>query len=440
MRWWLRQLAAGSLAALAALTTPAEAKPAQGAPQGSEAEVVAALSEFSRGDPDAALYCTDAAKMMGALQAFGAKSGKAMPPELGMILAPGAPLSLSLWTGPGGKKLGRMRLQTTMPLEQLALGMRRSAKIVSMDDGVIQTEGASGRQTWRQIGDSVEVLDEGIDLRSEGWDVTPLVAAGHGAVGQPGCTVAINGAMLPKKPMPDSRILLHMPFESGQGMFFAASSPKFAELDDLPEPAPPTLDLRAASPPDALLVIGIALSQLDLDDVLEGEKRTAYQYVQRKLPAAGVMLAVRRGNGSPTLSAAIPMERQIGAWWLMRRLRSVLDKKDVPYERISGTELRITTPKGELFVTSERGRLLLSTDAAQIVAMDRQRGDPWLSGRTAELAAEYPIVLSSRILPGKASGLSTLPVPITIAVDMEAGILRGYLVFPPGLSSMLPGL
>lgn len=429
-RAWITLAAAVALIA-GALPGTAEARGADG---GAEAQTLAALEEFSQGDPDVAMYCTDARQMIKLFTTLGSRLGTPMSSEFERLLAPGSPISFALWKD--GRR-GRMRLQSVVPMETLVIGMQRSATVIATGDGMLQTQSPSGVQTWRQVGEAIEVVDEGLELKGEGWDLASLAATGQGALGRPGCVIAINMTRMPKRSIPGGYLLLHIPADAAKGMFFAMTSPEAAKLTDLPRPALPDLDLYAPAPPDVLLVLGVALRDLEIDALIDEENAAAWRRLQRRMPAAGMVVAVSRTDGRPGLSAAIPMERQIGAWWLMRRLRSLLDKTDVVYEEISRTEIRIRSPKGELLVTAERGRLLISSDAGQMAAMALKRGEPWISGRAAELAAEYPLVLSANALPIPGA-TAPLDMPITLALGVSDGVLHGFITAPPNLLTMAP--
>ena len=93
-----------------------------------------------------------------------------------------------------------------------------------------------------------------------------------------------------------------------------------------------------------------------------------------------------------------------------------------------------------LLVTAQKGRLLVSTDAAQNSAMESGRGEPWLTGRAAELAAEYPFLLTSNVLPGKDKQVTALPSPITLAVGLTDGVMHGFLVLPVGLPALIESI
>ena len=399
------------------------------------------MAEFSRGSPDVVVHCTDAAQMVKAVATVGQQMGKPLPIKLEGVLRPGSPFSFAMWME---TKQARMKMETEVPLELLVGGMLKGAEIVSQEaspaGSVIHTRRDSGMQTWRRVGDGIEMMDDGIDLSAPGWDMAPLAAVGGRFLAQPGCSVLVDGAKIPKKPTPDAHILLHIPFDTAQGVFFAMTSPEIAKLKSSPAPSLTAPDLRTMTPQDALMVLGVGLNDLDLSEVLEGAERRKWNRLRRRLPVDGLIVGMSRSAGRLAISAAVPMDRPIGAAGLMCRLRSVLNRTEVEYEKVSATELRIESPGGVLLVTAQRGRLLVSTDAAQISAMESGRGEPWLTGRAAELAAEYPFLLTSNVLPGKDKQVTALPSPITLAVGLTDGVMHGFLVLPVGLPALIESI
>ena len=392
------------------------------------------LKEFSRGSPDVVIHCTDATQMVSAVAAVGQQMGKPLPVKLEGVLRPGSPFSFAMWME---TKRGRMRMETELPMELVIGGMLKKAEIVSQEGDTLHTRGDTGMQTWRRIGDGIEMMDDELDLSAPGWDPAPLMASGGAFLQQPGCTVLVDGSKIPKKPIPGAHILLHIPFDTAQGVFFAMTSPEIASLKSSPAPSLTAPDLRTLTPQDALMVLGVGINDIDMSDVLEGKERRNWDRLRRRLPVDGLIVGLSRSNGRLAVSAAIPMERPIGAAGLMCRLRSVLNRADMEYEKMSATELRIDSPGGMLLVTAQTGRLLISTDAAQISAMESGRGEPWLTGRAAELAAQYPFLLTSNVLPGKDKQVTAIPSPITLAIGLTDGVVHGFLVIPVGLPALL---
>jgi hypothetical protein len=64
-----------------------------------------------------------------------------------------------------------------------------------------------------------------------------------------------------------------------------------------------------------------------------------------------------------------------------------------------------------------------------MLEMQTPQGNPWVTGRTAELSGQYPLVISLGSLPAE-GGEEQLPAPLTLSFGVTDGIVNGYVVLP----------
>jgi hypothetical protein len=149
------------------------------------------------------------------------------------------------------------------------------------------------------------------------------------------------------------------------------------------------------------------------------------------------MLGIMETSPKPTGGLVVPMARKIPAAWLSRRVQKLLTKAGMPFTVQDKTHLSVQAGPAGLTLSFERGRILAASDLSLLAAMERGQGVSWLSGRAGELAAEYPLVLVSNVIPGEdGEAPQRLPAPISIAIGAEDGVVHGYFVLPMSLGEL----
>ncbi|MDP2306281.1 MAG: hypothetical protein Q8P18_09670 [Pseudomonadota bacterium] len=243
----------------------------------------------------------------------------------------------------------------------------------------------------------------------------------------PGCLVAMHiedgkvGAL---------DVVTHLSFTEGQPATFVATVPGLSASEGIPlgGAVPPVARTREL--PQAVMVIGVGLDGVDFSSFLNGKDLRQARRFQRLFPVTGgTTVALLQMEPSPRVAAVIPFAGHMPARKVARRTLRLAKHADLAVERLDATHLTVSAGPFVILATASDNRLDLSTDRAALPA-GAQVGEPWVSGGVAELAATWPILLTTRILPTGAGPARVLPRPMYVALDLEDGLVKGVIDVP----------
>jgi len=387
------------------------------------------LKSISQGDPDISVVCSSASQAIEGLKTMGSINEKIseMPKLPAQLFAPQSSLAIAVWPQ---QHWIRMRFQTSLSLEDVATLMEKPGAERKMDGKalIITTKGG---EVVRVGADKNEVEITSVEApNTEASVLSPLLAPSIDALNRPGCAMMMSNLPDMPKQMAGSHILLHLPFEKSEGIYFAVTAPALAEIPDVtpPQKAPPAVSSYLA--PQVVMVLGVSLAELDIQKAFEGEKLRTFKKFRRAFPIAdGTVIALLDGGGQPIVGMSVPMERHRRDAAMIRRITKILKKKQLPFTQPDKTHISIQAGKFEIQLTAQDGRYLVANNAALLMSMAQNAGQPWISGKTQELVSQYPIVMVSHVIPVE-DALKTLDAPISLALGFENGVLSGYLVLP----------
>lgn len=257
----------------------------------------------------------------------------------------------------------------------------------------------------------------------------------------PGCVVAMHVA---DDELGAVDIAAHMSFTEGQPATFVISLPglQSSEAILLEGAVPPVVITPEA--PQAVVVIGFGLDSVDFSTFLEGKELRQARRLQNLFPVTGgTTVALLQMEPMPRVAAVIPFAGRMPARKVARRALRLAKMAELDVVRIDATHLTISAGALDILATARDGRLDLSTDPGALNSMQvastttdgALTGEPWVSGAVAELAATWPLVFTTRILPaGDGLPARVLPRPLYVALDFEDALLKGLIdvPLPPG--------
>lgn len=250
-----------------------------------------------------------------------------------------------------------------------------------------------------------------------------------------GCAVLFHGPAADLGPID---LGAHFAFEAHRPMHFVVSSEKLHALDGVVFRPRIPAEVRTETLPEAVVVLGVGLDGINFSRFLSGKGLTRARRLQRQLPVtAGATIGVLQTTPTPAYGISLPMARAIPAHRLLRRTRRVLDALDMTITPRDALHVAADLGMDHLEIAAEDGRLLLASDAATLHAMEANQGAPWVTEAVGRLAAEYPLVLVSSVLPeGTATRTTRLKEPAVLALALEPGLLRGQLSMPLTLGEL----
>ncbi|MDP2317368.1 MAG: hypothetical protein Q8P41_31075 [Pseudomonadota bacterium] len=350
--------------------------------------------------------------------------------------APDARLAISWWEASETVRLG---FDTTLTAPALA------QRFVELDPAA-KGEVFEGPAGWAvREGDGDELLVE----VSEGWArvtrgpasaLPPRTVRANllAAIPEtPGCVLSVHVA---DDEIGEVDVAAHLSFIEGQPATFAVSLPGLKASDAilLEGAVPPTV--RTPERPQAVVVIGIGLDSIDFSTFLAGKELRAARRLQNLFPVTGgTTVALLQMEPAPRLAAVIPLAGRMPARKVARRTRRLAKLADLEVLRVDATHLSFTIGDIEILAAARDNRLELSTDPGTLNTMqyDVRSGEPWVSGTVAELAASWPLVVASSILPGAdGAPARVLPRPLYLALDLEDALLKGVIDVPLPLAEM----
>jgi hypothetical protein len=326
-------------------------------------------------------------------------------------------------------KVARMRFQSTVEGPDLLIGEGDGAP-VAVEPGHWYFDDSKGKRVHIHIANgTVDVVHEGVP-DGEAHLPAAFLELPSSVLERPGCAIFVDTSQKAEA-RTKGQILLHLPFQTGAGIYFALMTPTLAELDAIPAPEEAPAVVRTAEAPDMVLAVGLGMADLKLEGVLKGEELRKFRRFQRAFPIAdgtvvGAML------GPPVrVGAVVPMERPIPGPVLSRRLQRLLTQLELPYEVVDSTHLHVDMKGKGLVVSLARGRVMLALDQPMLSAMEQDQGTAWVSGKTAELAGEFPLVLTVSRIPGNEGKEDMVfPDPVSLSLGLSNGVAMGYLVMP----------
>lgn len=371
--------------------------------------------------------------------------------------APDARLAIGWWQASETLQLG---FDTTLTAQALA------ARFVALDPaaGGVVFEGPTGWGIREADGEEMTVAVQ------DGWarvvhGPTPAASTPERAPRAlapglltsipetPGCVVA---AHVEDDGLGEVDIVAHLSFTEGKPATFAVSMPGLqSSTAILFEGAVPPV-VTTPERPQAVVVVGVGLDSVDFSAFLTGQELRYARRLQNLFPVTGgTTVALLALEPVPRIAAVIPFSGHMPARKVARRARRLAKLADLEVRRIDATTLTFGVGELEILASASANRLDLSTDAGTLNAMaagrsgsdaygstgerggDARLGEPWVTGPVAELAAEWPLVVTSSILPG-GDGLPTrvLPRPLYLALDLEDALLKGVIDVPLPLAEM----
>ncbi len=382
--------------------------------------------EFSRGGPGIVAHCSSG---QGALRAMSSFTGRvptsAAISRLERAFTEG-PMDVALWPQ---TQVVRLRFASTLQEPELLTGEGDGVP-VAVEPGHWYFDDSKGKRVHIHIANGlVDVVYDGVP---EGDSNLPAAFLDLPAavLERPGCTVFGDTSQMAEA-RTKGQILLHLPFQTGAGIYFAAVTSTMTELDSFPKPEGAPLRIHTAEAPDMVLALGLGLADLKLDGVLKEEELRKFRSFRRAFPIAdGTVVGAVLG---PPLrvGAVIPMERPIPGPVLARRLKRVLTELELPYEVVDSSNLHVDVKGKSLLVSFARGRVMLALGQSMLSVTAEDQGTAWVSEKTAELAVEFPLVLAISRIPGKEGEEDLIfPDPIRLALGLSNGVVMGYLVVP----------
>lgn len=335
-------------------------------------------------------------------------------------------LDLAFWND---TQLGRMRFVSTLEDPQLLTGVGDSPP-VEVGPGRWYFDDANGKRAQIHIADGwVDVTHEGVP-EGEASIPSAFLSLPAEILERPGCTIFVDTSQAATS-LTRGQLLFHLPFQVGTGVYFAFVSPTLSEVTEIPAPALRPALVQTEAAPDLLLVLGMGVADLKLDGVLKGEERKKFLRFHRIFPVAdGTVVGAMLGKPL-RVGAVIPMERPIPGPVLARRLKRVAVELDFPHQVLDATHLRVLVKDKYLEFSFAPGQVMMATDVPMLYQMEQGNGAPWVSGQTAQLAAEFPLVFTASRLVGKEGEEEMVfPNPLSFSLGMRDGVIQGYLVLP----------
>ncbi|MDO9280672.1 MAG: hypothetical protein Q7U06_02120 [Pseudomonadota bacterium] len=355
---------------------------------------------------------------------------------------PDARLAVSWWKDTETLELG---FDTTLDAQALA---RRFAMLDPKAAGTV-FEGPLGWGIREADGDEMGVtvkdgwarVTHGPTAERQARNLRPAMLAAIPEA--PGCVVAMHVA---DDKLGAVDLAAHLSFTEGQPATFVASLPGLQASDAiLLEGAVPPV-VTTPEPPLAVMVVGIGLDSVDFSSFLKGKELRDARRVQNLFPVTGgTTVALLQMEPMPRIAAVIPFAGRMPARKVARRTRRLATLAELDVTRIDATHLTISAGNLDILATARDNRLDLSTDPGALNAMHLASsspggaavGEPWVSGAVAELAASWPLVFTTRILPaGGGVPARVLPRPLYVALDLEDALLKGVIDVPLPLAEI----
>lgn len=405
--------------------------------------------------PELAVVCTSANEALGRVQqatallggalapaaAAGEGSSDALAPFLeGMraTFAPDARLAISWW---GDTETLQLGFDTLLSAPELA---RRFVELDPRADGAV-FEGPRGWGIREKDGDEIGVsVDEGWARVTHGpspeRQPRSLPSAMLASIPEaPGCVLALH---LSDEDIGGLDIATHLSFTEGQPATFVAALPGLGSSDAilLGGAVPP--EVITAEPPQAVVVVGFGLDSVDFSMFLKGKELKAARRVQNMFPVTGgTTVALLGWDPVPRVAAVVPFAGRMPAGKVARRTWRMASLANLEVSRVDPTHLVIKAGSVSILATARDNRLDLSTDAGALNAMQQARsagGEPWVSGAVAELAGSWPLVMTTRVLPG-GGGLPArlLSRPLYVALDLDEALIKGLIDVPLPLADIV---
>lgn len=396
------------------------------------------LDREAKAAPDIAIVCSSATEALGRLDElassfpFGDDRADVdkflkMFPE---VTTPDGRLTLAFWQANRALRIG---FDTPLSVEALA---QWTLKMDDSDNKLV-----NGPDGW------VLQLDNGqirVDV-TDGWGSLSFSEP----AGQPRELDAALLATVPEDPgcalvghLDDEKLgavdmVLHLPFSPAPAAFGIASPTLHASDALLLEGADPPV-VRTPAAPDALLSLGVGLDSIDFSVFLQGKELREARRVQSFFPVTGGTTVAFFDGQTPRFGVVVPFAVMLPAPALARRTKRVAKELELETERVDATHLVIHVDDMEILAATEKGVLYLATDAALLNGMQAGIGEPWVAGENAALAREWPIVVTSRILP-RGGGEAGVPLerPMLLAVDLREGVVTGLVDLPLSLPQLL---
>ncbi|MES2644675.1 MAG: hypothetical protein V4850_34625 [Myxococcota bacterium] len=351
-------------------------------------------------------------------------------------LAPDARLAISWWQDTETLELG---FDTTLAAPELA---RRFTELDPATKGVV-FEGPRGWGIREADGDEMGVrvtdgwarVTHGPTVERPARSLRPAMLAAIPET--PGCVVTMH---VDEAEIGAIDIAAHLSFAEGQPATFVATVPGLETSGAiLLEGAVPPV-VTTPEPPQATVVIGFGLDSIDFSSFLKGKELRQARRLQNLFPVTGgTTVALLAMEPMPRVAAVIPFAGRMPARKVARRTRRIAKLADMAVVRVDATHLTITAGSIDILAAASDNRLDLSTDPATLNAMIGNGPgaalaagrEPWVSGAVAELAAAWPLVITTRILPGEdGAPARVLPRPLYVALDFEDALLKGLIDVP----------
>ena len=392
----------------------------------------------ARGSPDLAVACTSAREASTRAARFAEAADATVsvdgdpPPEAPRVvrlladprfvaLAGDGTLRISLWRAPRAFVVGFQTADTEEHVARawadLVGGVARPGPDAWVVDGAVPTTVRTDRG-WARIveggapSDSVRVVPAAM-LQSLPED--------------PGCIALVHAN---DADLGDVDAGVHVPFQAGGAMHVAVVLAGAGLPPGMtPDPSAPA-SVRTPTVPDALLVVGFGLDDIDPAASMRGSALRKARRVQRLLPVtAGTTLAFFTEGPVPTWGAALPLERDLSPRAVTRRMRKAIRARapDAEVRCPDATHCAAVFGATQVFFTGEKGRLLVTNDPVGLAAMEQGDGAPWVAPSAVKLARRYPFVVSSRLLPAGGGVVIRLRTPMVLALNLGPGLVTGVV-------------
>lgn len=242
-----------------------------------------------------------------------------------------------------------------------------------------------------------------------------------------GCVALMHTA---EQGMGDLDVAVHVAFAAGQPATFAVAGPSVEAFRGVVfDPAVPP-EMRTAQVPQGVVVLGVGIDGVDFSSFLGGKALRRARRVQNAFPVgAGTTIALMGSDPAPVFGAVLPLPEDMRAKRVARKAKRLAKSQHLPVQKLDKTHFTIDAGAMRVYAGAQDGRLLVANDPGVLGAMEGAQGAPWVQGRAAELAARYPLVITSTVLPGGAPG-QTMDEPFSFAVDLKPGLLSGELDVP----------
>lgn len=246
---------------------------------------------------------------------------------------------------------------------------------------------------------------------------------------RPGCVAVLH---LPEGELGTLDLAVHVSFVHAEPATFALAGRSIDVLEGvLLDPGRPA-EVRTPTAPEGVVVLGVGLDGIDFSKFLEGRALRKARRAQSALPVcAGTTVGVFAGGAMPVVALSMPLPERMSARRVARRARKVARGLGLEVERTDATHFLSRDGQVEVMASAQRGRLLLATDAGVLRGMEAAEGEAWVRPEVADLAARYPLVVSSLLVPSPGDGPPVrLDTPLTFAVGLQPGLLSGQVVIP----------